>query len=78
MRSLTRAGVEWQCFMTNDGVRLLYDETFVAALDGSGRTVVCKHSWGKVGGTDEDCPVEIGSQTNNSAMMANAVRLISL
>lgn len=78
MRALSRAGIDWGCFVTNDGVRLLRDDAFVTALAGARRAVVCEHSWEKAGGTAPDCPIELGSQTINSAMMADAARLISL
>lgn len=78
MHALTRAGAGWGCFVTNDGVRLLRDDAFVAALAGASRAVVCERSWEKAGGTANDCPIELGSQSINSAMMADAARLVSL
>ncbi len=78
MRALTRAKVAWGCFVTNDGVRLLADDGIIEALGGADRAVVCEHSWEKAGGTAADCPIERGSQTINSTMMAEARRLVSL
>ncbi len=78
MRALTRGGVTWGCFVTNDGVALLRDGDFIEALSGAARAVACEHSWEKVGGTAADCPIERGSQTINSTMMAEAERLVSL
>ncbi len=78
MRALTRAGVAWGCFVTNDGVRLLDDGGMIEALDGAMRAVVCESSWEKTGRAAAECPIERGSQTINSAMMAEARRLVSL
>ncbi len=78
MRALTRAKVAWGCFLTNDGVRLLDDDGIIEALGGAARAVVCERSWEKAGGAAADCPVERGSQTINSAMMAETRRLVSL
>ncbi len=78
MRALHRGGADWACFVTNDGAELLRDAGFVAALQSAGRAVVCEHSWEAAGGKAEDCPIERGSQTINSAMMAEADRVVSL
>jgi hypothetical protein len=78
MRALTRGGAPWGCFFTNDGVRMLRDGDFIDALAGAERAVVCEHSWDMAGGTADDCPIERGSQTINSVMMAEAARLVSL
>ncbi len=78
MRALNRAGVSWGCFVTNDGVVLLREPDFIEALSGATRSVACEHSWEKAGGASADCPIERGSQTINSTMMAEAERLVSL
>ena len=78
MRALGRANIDWACFVTNDGAELLADSAFVAALGSAGRTVVCEHSWEAGGGSPETCPIERGSQTINSTMMAEADRVVSL
>lgn len=76
-RACKRAGIVWGCFLTNDGVRTLADPVFVDALRGASRAVACEHSWHRhMGGTS--CAVELGSQTDNSALMAQARRLVSL
>ena len=76
-RAGARAGVKWGCFFTNDGVRGLADAALVEALTGAERAVVCEHSWQQVMG-DGVPPIEAGSQTVNSAMMAEADRVVSL
>jgi len=76
-RACARAGVAWSCFLTNDGVRALADPDVVAALKPAARAVVCEHSWHQhMGGAA--CPVELGSQTVNSALMVEAGRVVSL
>jgi hypothetical protein len=76
-RACARAGVTWSCFLTNDGVRALADSDVVAALKPAARVAVCEHSW-RQHMNDAPCPVELGSQTINSALMAEAGRVVSL
>ena len=77
MQALSRAGVTWGCFFTNDGVELILDDVCQMAVKSAQRAVICEHSWAgaSIGG---DCPVELGSQTINSAMMTEAGRVVSL
>ena len=76
-RACARAGVTWSCFLTNDGVRALEDPEVVAALKPGSRAAVCEHSW-RQHMNGAACPVELGSQTINSALMAEAERMVSL
>lgn len=78
MRALDRAGASWGCFLTNDGVDVLRQPDAVAAMQTATQAVACELSWEKNGGTIDDCPVELGSQTINSAMIGTAHRVISL
>ncbi len=72
-----RADVAWSCFFTNDGVKVLADAAVVAALGAAARAVACEKSWEDfMGGAA--CPVELGSQTVNSALMGEAGRVVSL
>ncbi len=72
-----RRGARWACFFTNDGVKLLAEEGVRAAMQGAAREVACEHSWERfMGGTA--CPVELGSQTDHSALVARAARVVSL
>ena len=75
--ALTRKGVAWGCFLTNDGVTLLGDRAFVEAGQGAARIAVCETSW-DAHMLGQDCPVEMGSQTINSALMAEADKVVSL
>ncbi|MEJ2433836.1 MAG: hypothetical protein P8Y53_12015 [Pseudolabrys sp.] len=61
-RALTAKGATWGCFLTNDGVRALDDAGFADAVKSAGRV----------------SSAEQASQTVNSALMAEARRVISL
>lgn len=76
-RACVRAGVAWGCFLTSEGVRALADPAFLAVLGSAVRAAACEHSWHQhMGGAP--CPAELGSQTVNSALMAELDRVISL
>lgn len=76
-RACERAGIGWSCFLTNDGVRALAEPAFAAALRSASRAEACEHSWHRhMSGAP--CPIALGSQTANSALMAEARRVISL
>ena len=75
--ALNRAGVAWGCFLTNDGVRALKHDGFRAAVKGAARAAVCELSWHRFMG-DAACPVELGSQTTSSALLAEARRVLAL
>ncbi|MCB1759623.1 MAG: hypothetical protein KDI68_07545 [Gammaproteobacteria bacterium] len=72
-----RAGIDWGLFVTNDGVKALADPDTARALAAATPAIVCQDSWNAhmQGG---DCPLTLGSQTNNSALVAEAVRIVSL
>ena len=76
-RALNRQGVVWGCFLTNDGVTALADADFLNASDGADRVAVCEHSW-DLHMPGHTCPVEKGSQTINSQLMAQAAKVVSL
>ncbi len=76
-RAFNARGASWACFLTNDGVKVLDDDAFNAARTGAVRSAVCKKSW-DLHMQNCDCPVERGSQTVNSELMAEAVRVVSL
>ena len=44
---------------------------------GAAKAAACEVSWERYMG-DQSCPVEIGSQTNNSAMVGDADKIVSL
>ena len=71
------AGIGWAVFFTNDGVVTLENENLVKGLGSTSQAVVCQESWDSyMGGIT--CPLELGSQTNNSALLADAKRVLSL
>jgi len=72
-----RAGVAWGCFFTDQAVRLLGDSDFVAGIASARRAVVCEHSWQRYMEA-YPCPLELGSQTTNSALVAGAARTVGL
>ncbi len=71
-----RSGVLWSAFFTNDGVKAL-DEEMVSALATAGSAIACQESWA-LHMPELDCPIEAGSQTNNSALVSKAARVLSL
>lgn len=72
-----RNAVTWSCFFTGDGVKNLAREDVRATVKGAAKAVACEVSWERYMGADP-CPVEIGSQTNNSAMVGDTDSVISL
>lgn len=71
-----RANASFAAFFTHEGVLGLREAGLVAALAGA-RAVVCEESWHRFC-PGSDCPVESGSQTINSALMAEAERVVAL
>lgn len=71
-----RRGATVACFFTYDGVLVAADPRLREVL-GDARAVVCEESWHRFR-PGEPCPVEAGSQTVNSALMAEATRVVSL
>lgn len=76
LQASRRRGIAWGCFFTNDGVRVLENATVRDLMSFADSAVACELSWERYGGGA--CPVNSGSQTNNSAMAAQAKHLISL
>jgi hypothetical protein len=71
-----RRGAMVACFFINDGVLVVADPEIKGAL-GDVRAVACEESWRRFR-PHEACPIEAGSQTDNSALMAQAQRVVSL
>lgn len=72
-----RAGASFAAFFTHEGVLGLKTDALVAALKSSERAVVCEESWHRFC-PGLDCPVENGSQTINSGLMAEADKVVAL
>lgn len=77
VRAARRAGCSSGAFFTYDGVLGLKDARLTAALEGIERAVVCEESWHRLC-PGQPCPVEAGSQTDNSALMGIADKVVSL
>ena len=75
-RACRRRGRAFGAFFTHEGVRGLLDAELQAVLEGS-RAVACEESWHRFC-ADAACPVELGSQTTNSALMGEAKKVVSL
>jgi hypothetical protein len=76
-RACQRRGATFAAFFTHDGVAGLADAALREALGAAERAVVCEESWNHhCPGTA--CPVELGSQTVNSALMGEARKVVSL
>ena len=76
-RACDRNAVIWSCFFTGDGVKTLDRDDVLATIAGATKAAACEVSWERHMG-DKPCPVEIGSQTNNSTMVGNVDKVISL
>lgn len=72
-----RARRSFACFFTHDGVLALGNPALLAALAGATRAVACEDSWQRFG-AGLPCPVELGSQTTNSALVGEAGRVVSV
>ncbi len=76
-RACDRNAVTWSCFFTGDGVKTLAREEVLATVAGALKATACEVSWERHMG-DQPCPVEIGSQTNNSAMVGDVDKIVSI
>ncbi|MHB1074685.1 hypothetical protein [Thiobacillus sp.] len=72
-----RNNIQWGCFFTNDGVKLLGDPALAILIGQAAQQVACEHSWFRFMG-QRKCPVELGSQTNHSAMVGVADNILTL
>jgi len=72
-----RGGHAFGAFFTHEGVGGLKSENLQSALRNAARAVVCEESWNKFC-CDLACPVELGSQTMNSALMGEVAHVVSL
>lgn len=72
-----RRGASFAAFFTHDGVAGLADPALCEAMGGAERAVACEESWHRHR-PGAACPVELGSQTANSALVGEARRVVSL
>ena len=76
-RAAVRKGLNWGAFFTNDGVKILEDRSIAGVFTDAAQAIACEDSWTHHMG-DKTCPIELGSQTNNSLAVSEAGRIISL
>ena len=76
-QAFDRAKFDWAVFFTNDGVKVLTQPAIISALSSARHKIACHDSWERFG-KSVDCPVELGSQTNNSELVGQAARIVSL
>ena len=72
-----RAGVSWGCFFTDDGVLSRSNKDVVEMVKTAGTSIICENSWEKHMG-ERECPIKIGSQTNNSEFAGEADEVINI
>ena len=76
-KACDRSGIQWACFLTNDGVKLLEVQSIQQALSAADALIVCKHAW-NLHLPGKECPAEFGSQSDNSHLMGRCRKVISL
>lgn len=76
-QALNRCGASWGAFFTNNGVNVLTDASVAASLEQASQAFACHESWRRQLG-EAPCPIPFGSQMNNSAMVGEAGRIVSL
>ena len=76
-RACVRSGIQWACFLTNDGVKLLEVQSIQKALSAADALIVCKHAW-NLHLPGKECPAELGSQFDNSHLIGRYRKVISL
>jgi hypothetical protein len=75
-KACNRAGIEWACFFTGDGVLNLESGAVAEITKTSTTAIACEFSWESL--MKGECPVSLGSQTDNSEIVGKAERIISL
>lgn len=75
--ALNRCGATWGAFFTNNGVKILTDSSVAASLEQADQAAACHESWHRQLG-EAPCPIPFGGQMNNSAMVGEADRIVSL
>jgi hypothetical protein len=73
----SRNQIEFSCFFTGEGVKILIEDEIKTIVEKAQRAVVCEHSWG-VFSPAELSPIETGSQTDHSSMIGSVSQVVSL
>jgi hypothetical protein len=76
-RACNRNSIPWACFFTGNGVKSLSGEDVKEIIAGAVKAVACEVSWTLYMGNDT-CPIEIGSQTSNSALVGETDKVVSI
>lgn len=76
-KACNRNSIPWACFFTGNGVKILSSEGVTEIITGAVKAVACEASWELYMG-DDTCPIEIGSQTNNSTLVGEADKVVSI
>ena len=77
LRACSRVNQEASCFFTNDGISVLDDPVVLNTVQDAKEAFVCLESWHNFKG-DIESPVEEGSQTQHSRLIAEASTIVSL
>ena len=75
-KACTRNKIQWSVFFTGNGVEVLRNQEFLDATLGAKAAIVCQESWSSLY-KDVQCPVDSGSQLNNSMMVEKADKILS-
>lgn len=76
-RACVRRNQSFLCFFTGDGVKTLGNSKVIEAISQAEQAIVCEFSWGKYF-SNQLSPIEEGSQTDHSAMIRIAKKVVSL
>lgn len=69
--------IDFQCFLTGSGVMNLNKKEVVALINKGEKSIVCHQSWQRYFG-EKKPPIDEGSQTNLSEMIAEDIKVVSL
>ena len=75
--SCIRQNISYECFFTGIGVKNLNESALEYVIQSAQKSIVCHQSW-EIHCQNNKSPVEEGSQTNLSEMIAKHDRVISL
>ena len=75
--ALTRKDMTWSMFFTGNGVYALENQDCILAAHLANEAVACEESWTSTY-SEKTCPVQLGSQLNNSMMVGKAKKVLSI
>jgi len=76
-RACRRNNVDYSLFFTGAGIGTLDDAAVIECSTFASEAIACEFSWEEQRAR-EQCPVEIGSQTDHSRLLKTADRLVTL